>query len=178
MSPGAIAKLGLKGDEKVLDIGSGDGKVTAEIASHLPQGSAIGIDSSEEMVRFARENFPTTAFRNLRFEVMDARDISSGPSERFNAVFSNATLHCILDHIPVLNGIRRSLKRGGRALLQMGGRGNVAEVLEVMDSVMEKEGWKRYFGKFAFPYGFYGPEEYGVRLILIPRLLLLFPQPG
>jgi trans-aconitate methyltransferase len=45
-----ISKLGLKGNERLLDIGSGDGKVTAEIAGCLPNGSVIGIDSSEAMI--------------------------------------------------------------------------------------------------------------------------------
>ena len=41
-----IAKLNLLGNERVLDIGCGDGKLTAAIASRLPQGSVLGIDSS------------------------------------------------------------------------------------------------------------------------------------
>ena len=43
-----VAKLQLAGDETVLDIGCGDGKVTAEIASRVPEGRVLGIDSSTE----------------------------------------------------------------------------------------------------------------------------------
>nr|QNO41744.1 hypothetical protein DFJPHHJL_00001 [Methanosarcinales archaeon ANME-2c ERB4] len=49
-------------------------------------------------------------------------------------------------------------------MLQMGGRGNAAEILEVLDAVLENERWSRYFTDFPIPYGFYGPEEYGVWL--------------
>lgn len=45
-----IRKLSLKGDDRVLDVGCGDGKVTAEIAGLLPHGSVVGIDSSEAMI--------------------------------------------------------------------------------------------------------------------------------
>ncbi len=37
-----IAKLNLRGDEHILDVGCGDGKVTAEIARALPRGSVDG----------------------------------------------------------------------------------------------------------------------------------------
>ncbi len=45
-----IARLRLRGDESVLDIGSGDGKVTAEIAAGLPRGRVVGLDESPEMI--------------------------------------------------------------------------------------------------------------------------------
>ena len=54
-----ISKLKLMGTERVLDIGCGDGKVTAAIASHLPKGFVLGIDSSEEMIVFAQKAFVT-----------------------------------------------------------------------------------------------------------------------
>jgi trans-aconitate methyltransferase len=126
-----ILKLDLTGNERVLDIGCGDGKVTAEIAKRLPDGSVLGIDSSEEMIHFARKNFPSEKFANLAFEVMDARNLSF--NGEFDVVFSNAGLYWVIDHLPVLAGIKKSLKSSGRVLLQMGGRGNAAAMLEVLD---------------------------------------------
>ena len=52
-----ITKLDLKGDERILDIGCGDGKITASIASTAPNGSVLGIDSSHEMISFAESKF-------------------------------------------------------------------------------------------------------------------------
>ena len=69
-----IPKLALKGNERVFDIGCGDGKVTAEIAKQLPNGSVLGIDKSEEMILFAQENFPSRKYHNLSFEVQNIRD--------------------------------------------------------------------------------------------------------
>jgi trans-aconitate 2-methyltransferase len=153
-----IAKLSLRGDERVLDIGCGDGKVTAEIARFLPNGTVLGIDSSEEMVCFAREHLGPGMYPNLSFEVEDARRLTF--REEFDIVFSNATLHWVIDHRPVLRGIRRSLKPGGRLLAQMGGRGNAAGVVAILAKMAKDKRWTPNFTGFRFPYGFHGPEKY------------------
>ena len=153
-----LDKLNLKGDEKVLDIGCGDGRLTAEIARRLPAGFALGVDNSGNMIAFARQRYKADAHPNLRFQVGDA--LSLPFRDEFDVVFSNAALHWVRGHLPVLAGVQRSLKGGGRALLQMGGRGNAAEVLDVLGVMLKSERWRNYFAGFIFPYGFYGPEEY------------------
>jgi trans-aconitate 2-methyltransferase len=70
-----IAQLQLRGDEHVLDVGCGDGKVSAEIAQAVPRGSVVGVDASLQMIEFARKTFPRGRFPNLEFHVMDAREI-------------------------------------------------------------------------------------------------------
>jgi trans-aconitate 2-methyltransferase len=175
-----ITQLGLQPHERVLDIGCGDGKVTAEIARLLPGGGVVGIDSSAEMIRFARLEFPAVRFSNLRFEVVDARNMQF--DAEFDVVFSNAALHWITgDHRAVLAGVARALRPGGRMLLQMGGRGNAADVLEVLDQMLPSERWRQFFpSDMEFPYGFFGPKEYepwlseeagliGRRVELIPK---------
>jgi trans-aconitate methyltransferase len=71
-----IAQLNLRGDEHILDVGCGDGKVTAELAHAVPKGSVTGIDASPEMIRFARKSFPPGKHPNLEFQVVDAREIT------------------------------------------------------------------------------------------------------
>jgi trans-aconitate methyltransferase len=171
-----IAKLKLRGDERMLDIGCGDGKVTAEIAAQIPRGSLLGIDNSPDMVGYAKASYEGG---NLRFAVADASALPFGGE--FDVVFSNACLHWIYDHRPVLAGIRRALRPGGRALLQMGGKGNAAGALEVATELMASPRWHRYFEGFAFRYGFHGPSEYRewlteaglrpVRVELIPKTM-------
>ena len=172
-----IAKLRLRGDEAVLDVGSGDGKVTALIAAAVPRGEAVGIDNSSDMVTFARQTFPRDRFPNLSFEQMDAREILF--TGRFDAAFSNATLHWVRNQPAVLRGVRRSLKPGGRLLFQMAGRGNAAEILAVLDVLLSEPRWIPHFKDFTFPYAFCGPDEYRswlaeaglapVRVELIPK---------
>src|SRR5471032_3383453 len=83
-----IAKLKLRGDEHILDVGCGDGKVTAELAHVVPHGSVTGVDASPQMIQFAKKYFPPSQISNLKFQIMDARKIKS--SRQFNLVFSNA----------------------------------------------------------------------------------------
>jgi trans-aconitate methyltransferase len=153
-----IPKLELKGNESLLDIGCGDGKVSALLASYLPNGQVVGVDSSEEMIICARKNFPHCHYPNLTFLRMDARELTF--REQFDVVFSNATLHWIIDHQAVLEGVYASLDKGGRFLFQMAGKGNADDVIAVLEELISEEDCKPYFKNFTFPYGFYGPEEY------------------
>ena len=106
-----IGKLGLRGTEQILDVGCGDGKVTAEIARAVPNGSATGIDASTEMISFAEKTFPKKSVSNLEFHVMDAREIEF--DRKFDLVFSNAALHWVDDHQKFLAGAASVLKPGG-----------------------------------------------------------------
>lgn len=153
-----LAKLALQGDERLLDIGCGDGKVTAELARHLPAGYVVGIDSAASMVRLAQARQPPGERPNLRFCLADAIDLPF--SAGFDVAFSNATLHWVPDHRRVLQGISRSLRPGGRVLLQMGGRGNAADILSLLSDMMRQSEWHEHFSGFVFPYAFYAPDEY------------------
>jgi trans-aconitate 2-methyltransferase len=171
-----ITKLNLRGNERVLDIGCGDGKVTAEIASSLPLGSVLGIDSSLDMVSFARDAFMDN-FVNLAFECIDARQMTF--LREFDVVFSNAALHWVPDHASVLERIRQSLKPSGKMLLQMAGKGNASDVVEIVNDAIHQKEWCGYFHEFPFPHTLYSDEEYRT-LVEAARLTLrrveLFPK--
>jgi trans-aconitate methyltransferase len=172
-----IAKLALKRDDRVLDIGCGDGKVTAEIAARVPDGTVLGVDYSEAMITLAQQRHPPQAFPNLHFQRQDARSLPF--AEEFTVVFSNAALHWVSDHRPVLRGIARSLTSGGKALLQMGGQGNASDIAAACDRVMASSRWSRYFDGFTLPFGFHAPREYGEWLRaagLMPVRVELFPR--
>jgi len=153
-----LPKLGLQGDESLLDLGCGDGKITALLAARLPRGQVLGVDLSPAMIELAQSRFPPTAYPNLAFVPMDAARLTLEP--RFDRVFSNATLHWVADHLAVLRGVRACLRPGGRILLQMGGRGNAAAVFQALAEVVARPVWRGAFAGFANPYAFYGPEEY------------------
>ncbi len=152
-----VKKLGLRGNEHLLDIGCGDGKVTARLATELDRGEVLGIDSSPTMIELARDSHGRNT-SNLNFRQTDARALPF--TEEFDVIFSNAALHWIRDHRPVVQGMFNALKPGGRVLVQMGGRGNAGAVVQAMERVISRSPWQKYFEDFIFPYGFHGPEEY------------------
>jgi trans-aconitate 2-methyltransferase len=153
-----IGKLSLAGGETVLDLGCGDGRVTAELARRVPRGAVVGCDNSAEMIRAARSAFPREKHPNLSFELADAQALDY--AARFDVTFSNAALHWVKDQPAVLRGVARALKPGGRVLFQMGGRGNGAEIFAVAGLMVESAAWREHFAGFAFPWSFNGPEEY------------------
>jgi trans-aconitate methyltransferase len=148
MAAGLVELLEPKPGERVLDVGCGTGHLTAQIAA---SGAFLyGIDQSAEMIRQARKKFP-----ELRFEVMDAREISL--EESFDAVISNATLHWIKEPERVIRGIVKVLKPGGRFVAEFGGKGNVARLLAAAESA-----WKRLRPGTPFdtPWFYPGVAEY------------------
>lgn len=157
-----ISKSQLKGTQSVLDLGCGDGKVTAELAAGLPAGKVTGVDYSPDMIATATETFPPSQYPNLSFAVMDATQIRFAGT--FDLVFSNAALHWVKDHKAVNAGLYACLKPGGRILLQMGGHGNAAGILQTLQALQAEPAWSDYFTDFAFPYTFPSVEDYRILL--------------
>src|SRR5213080_2523915 len=69
MAQEVLALLDLNGSERILDVGCGDGKITAEIASRASKGSVVGVDPSRDMISFAQGHFGPATLPNLRFLV-------------------------------------------------------------------------------------------------------------
>jgi len=153
-----IANLDLRGNEHILDVGCGDGKVTAEIARAVPNGSATGVDASAEMISFAQKMFPKSRVPNLEFYGMDAREIKF--ARKFDLVFSNAALHWVDDHQKFLAGAAAVLKPGGRLVVSCGGKGNAQDVFMALRPELRAKPWREFFRQMPEPYFFYAPDEY------------------
>lgn len=153
-----LAHLTLAGNERILDVGCGDGKVTARIARRVPTGSVLGVDPSREMVRFATATFGPAEYPNLRFEVADARTLPY--RDEFDLVVSFNALHWVPDQRPALESIRQALKPGGQTLLQFVPQGRRACVEDVIEETRHSPRWAPYFGDFPKPFFHPTPEEY------------------
>lgn len=115
--------------ETVLDLGCGDGALTASVAARGAE--VLGVDSSAAQLALARA-------RGLAVELHDAHALPFGA--RFDAVFSNAALHWMKAPDRVLEGVNRALKPGGRFVAEMGGAGNIASIVSALEAGLQARG--------------------------------------
>jgi len=149
---GLINRLRLNGRERILDIGCGDGKVAAELATRVPHGSVLGIDPSPDMIAFARDVFPASAHPNLRFQHGDAMNLSF--CHEFDVVVAFSSLHWVEDLGAALGGIKQSLIPGGRFVAQLVAKRHATDetrspLRRARAEVMERPEWRPYFKGFA-----------------------------
>jgi SAM-dependent methyltransferase len=152
--------------ERILDVGCGEGTLTRRI---VERGATVtGIDNSLEMVRASHAN-------GVEALVVDAADISF--DSEFDAAFSNAVLHWVLDKNAAAAGIFRSLKPSGRFAGEMGGEGNLQKLRDALDEELiirgyappiEASNWYASPEEFASVYEAAGFREIDARLIERP----------
>jgi len=150
-----IGKLDLQGNEQLLDIGCGDGKITHSMAGKIVNGKVVGIDRSEDMIELAVKKFNLP---NLSFFTMDATAMSL--KERFDVAFSNAALHWVKDQKAVLAQLKKHLTQSAKILFQMGGHGNAEDIFKVIEQIIASENWLNYYKNFVFPYRFCTINDY------------------
>lgn len=110
------------------------------------------------MINLARQKYPPNSHPNLSFQVMDANNLAFDGC--FDLVFSNAMLHWVKHHPPVIEALYESLRLGGKILLRRVGKGDAAGMLAVIDCIKDSNRWLRYFAGFEFPYTFPGVDDY------------------
>ncbi len=154
MAAEVLQSLDLTGSERVLDVGCGDGRITAQIAQRVPTGSVVGVDASSNMIELASQKKDP----NLLFQVADARSLPF--HHEFDLVVSFNALHWIHEQEVALTSIHKSLKPGGTAhlrLVPMGARKSIETVLEETRS---SPTWNKFFLEFHDPYLRLTQDEY------------------
>jgi trans-aconitate methyltransferase len=169
LATGAVDWLAPCPGERILDLGCGDGVLTAELAG--AGANVTGVDSSEDFIAAARA-------RGLDARLMDGQSLTF--DSEFDAVFSNAALHWMTDAPAVVRGVARALKPGGRFVAEFGGHGNVAAIVTAMRAVARRRGGD---ASLAHPWYFPTPSTYRTlleahgftvgRIALIPRPVVL-----
>lgn len=122
-----IARYPLRGDERVLDFGCGDGKITAQLSHSLPQGSIVGVDLSEKMISFATRVFPQTHYPSLSFYC--SGDVAFSHTKLveqslFDRIYSFFVFHLIPQPQSVLERLHKISREGGKLILVTPNGGN------------------------------------------------------
>jgi SAM-dependent methyltransferase len=116
----ALNLLAPQPGELILDVGCGDGVLTQKIVE--AGARVIGLDASDEMVEAARARGVDAFVADAQALDLEAQALRFG---QFDAAFSNAALHWMLDPASVARGIFSMLRPGGRFAGEMGGFGNI-----------------------------------------------------
>lgn len=168
LGEGLVDVLDPQPGEQILDLGCGTGQLTHKIAER--GAKVIGLDASAEMVGQARQNYP-----QLPFVLEDAAQMKF--ESEFDAVFSNAALHWMLDASGVVEAVARALRKSGRFVAELGGRGNIHHIEQAVEAIAS-----RYHGEavpkrrtFYPSLGQYASllETYGLEV----RSAILFDRP-
>lgn len=146
-----LKNINLQGNERILDIGCGDGKITEQIAKNVPNGEVIGIDSSPNMIKQATSDY--SHIPNLKFLREKAETFTF--KEKFDLVTSFFALHWVKDHSLVLKNILSALKKGGRIVLLMVSGGD-----PLIGEVFERDPWKSLIQKQEEKYFIHTENEY------------------
>ena len=115
--------LAPKPGERILDLGCGDGTLTLKLIAS--GATVLGVDANPQMIASAKA-------KGIDAHVADAHALTF--TNEFDAVFSNAALHWMLNPDAVIARVWRALKPGGRFVAEFGGKGNVA----LLDSTIRR----------------------------------------
>jgi trans-aconitate 2-methyltransferase len=153
-----LERLALRGDETVLDVGCGSGRVTAVLADLVPRGRVFAVDAAPSMVDHA------AARLGERAVVLCQDLVELDLPEPVDLVFSNATFHWIPDHDALFRALHRALRPGGRLLAQCGGRGNIDAFRRSADAVAGEPPFAGCFEGWKGPWNYAGAQETAERL--------------
>jgi len=152
--------------ERILDLGCGDGVLTAKL---VEMGCAVvGVDGSSAQIEAARK-------LGLDARVMDGEKLSF--DGEFDAVFSNAALHWMRNPEAVISGVWSALQPAGRFVAEFGGHGCVAKIKKALVDALNRRGLD---GEAAVPWYFPTVEEYSALLVtngFVVSSIALVPRP-
>jgi trans-aconitate 2-methyltransferase len=137
-----VGRLGLRGDERVLDAGCGSGRVTSILLDRLPAGRVVALDGSPSMIEAASTNLRRFGDR-VEFVIADLQR-PLPVAGTVDAILSTATFHWVPDQDALYRNLAAALRPGGRLVAQCGGKGNTATVEAALRDLGRDLGDKRF----------------------------------
>jgi trans-aconitate 2-methyltransferase len=136
-----LAQVPLQEARKVVDIGCGPGNSTELLVRRWPTATVIGVDTSADMLRQARERLPAQNF-------IEANIAHWAPPAGTDVIFANAVFQWVPDHLRHLKRLAGTLSPGGVLAVQM--PDNLEEPSHIlMREVAYLEPWRKQLSKAA-----------------------------
>ena len=157
-----LERLPLDGNELVLDVGCGTGRLTEKLLERLPRGRAIGIDLSSNMLQVARDFLRPRFGNRIQLLLADAARLPA--IESADAIFSTATFHWVRDHGQLFSSLYAALKPGGRVVAQCGGGPNIERLHDRAAALMKQPQFAPHFTAWQDPWEFADTETTNHRL--------------
>ena len=143
----ALDNFSLSGHERILDLGSGSGRLTAHLAERVQDGEVVGVDISKGMIEFAKRQF-IPFFSNLSFEQCSILDISY--ADDFDVVCCFSALHWCNDLQQALSRTFQALRSNGRLVATLPTEAT-DDILLVRRKLENHPRWASYLAEKAHP---------------------------
>lgn len=145
-----IGILDIKGNESILDVGCGTGKLSSNLLE-LTKGNVTGTDPSGGMISQAQKEHKNTrlTFRKLSAEELDYHN-------EFDIIFCNSAMQWFRDIDKVLDNFYSALKVGGKAGIQAPAKNKYSpNFIKAVNMVKKDSRTKDIFAEFQNPWLFY-----------------------
>lgn len=134
----ALSMAKFQTNELILDVGCGDGRITASVKKMLPDAIVKGIDASTEMIAYCKQNF--NGIENLTFSHYYSLELNDDQEWTWLTCFS--TLQWIRKPETALSNFYKALKPGGKALIVT--YPAESPYFDMIREVMESDKWSEY----------------------------------
>lgn len=150
----------LKGNESVLDIGCGEGKITADVAKFIPDGTVLGIDPSKGMLEWACKQHTSIEYPNVAFR--EGGFLEPNLTTQYDVIYSTCAFQHCSDQPKALENVAQLLKPQGQLWIMTPSMDNPAWK-EAGKTLRNSEKWSIYWQK-ATPRKFPTVEQYAILL--------------
>jgi trans-aconitate 2-methyltransferase len=146
------ARINVENPENIIDVGCGPGNSTNVLFCKWPESEIIGIDSSTSMIESARNNYPDIEWRIEDVTKMETK-------EKYDIIFSNATIQWIQNHEKLISELVKMLKDNSALAVQVPLYHNMP-ISQAIEGVSLNKKWKKQTGRANDDFTFHSSDYY------------------